>query len=659
MRKIIFIYFIFLTVSLNSQTFCDSLSVNYVASYQGLNEFNFIPSHSYIGNETFYPDSLTYLWDLDDTTTSTLESPSHSYGPGNYEVCVQVTYQAMGVTCLETFCDSVKVGSVCDSLTPVSYSYTNTSGTTYSFNSTPISYTGTGTIHPDSIIYYWDFDDGNSSSIASPTNTFASGDYEVCLQNIYNAPGEVCVSSYCDTISLPSICDSILASFISSLVGASQHSFNPSYSLSGGGTVDTNSMSYLWHFGDGDTSSLKRPLHTYSPGDYTVCLDFTYQEIGTVCTQTICDTITIVEVCDSLTPTFSFNNLSLNDYSFIPTYSYTGSAVIDTNLMSFYWDFGDGDTSFQKYPVHNYESGTYTACMQFTYAAPGDTCIQTVCDTFTVYSICDSITTSFTSASTALNTRLFSPSHAYAGTGSLDTNLITYTWNFGDGSIPTNQKSPTHTFPNGGDYTVCLDFSYQLPGGTCTKSYCDTLTISSLCDSISIYHEPTYVSSNTFIFNPFINYTGPGTLDSTNSNYSWSFGDGSTSNQKTPTHLFTPGTHTICLQFNYQLSGVTCIKTFCDTLSTTVTASINELTTNSIKVFPNPATENITISLTNRSVLDDNVTIKLMDLSGKVVYNASLITENTVLNISAFDRGYYLLVIENRKEQIVQKLIFN
>jgi PKD repeat protein len=614
----------------------------------------FSSSYIYTGNDTVYSDSITYLWNLDDTTVSTLQTPTHSYGPGNYEVCLQITYQALGTTCIKTFCDSVRVGSVCDSLTPISYTYTNT-GTSYSFTSTSITYTGIGSLDTDSIIYYWDFDDGNSSGTQNPSNIFGSGDYIVCLQNIYNAPGEVCSQSYCDTIKLPSICDSIIASFSSSLSGANAIAFHPSYT--GSTTADTNFMFYSWNFGDGNTSTQKYPNHIYSPGTYLVCMDFTYQEVGTTCTQSICDTITIVEVCDSLTSSFNANHTSLNTYSFNPSYTYSGSSFIDTTLMSYHWDFGDGDSSVLKYPNHTYSTGTHIVCMEFTYTAPGDTCIKTMCDTLIIYSVCDSVTTSFTSTVTALNTRLFTSSYSYGGTGVLDTNLIELTWNFGDGSIPTNQKEPTHTFPTGGIYTVCLQFSYQTPGNVCVKTICDTITIASICDSITTSFSPSYQSPNTFSFTPFINYTGPGILDSNNSNYSWSFGDGTTSGQEFPIHTFTPGIHVICLQYNYQLSGVTCLQTFCDTLSTTVIASINELTNKDIRIYPNPATNNLTVFIENINFINNESILKLIDISGKEVYTGKLTQQKEILDVTPFDKGYYVLVIDNNIVNTVRKII--
>lgn len=52
-----------------------------------------------------------------------------------------------------------------------------------------------------------------------------------------------------------------------------------------------NNLSYVWYFGDGDTSTLQYPTHTYSqPGQYFVCLKVTSGS----CSSTYCDSSFLV-----------------------------------------------------------------------------------------------------------------------------------------------------------------------------------------------------------------------------------------------------------------------------------------------------------------------------------------------------------------------------
>ena len=55
------------------------------------------------------------------------------------------------------------------------------------------------------------------------------------------------------------------------------------------------SVSYLWDFGDGNTSTLQNPFHTYSNGLYIPCLTVTYFDsvIMNSCTSIFCDSILI------------------------------------------------------------------------------------------------------------------------------------------------------------------------------------------------------------------------------------------------------------------------------------------------------------------------------------------------------------------------------
>ncbi|AEV32514.1 PKD domain protein [Owenweeksia hongkongensis DSM 17368] len=62
---------------------------------------------------------------------------------------------------------------------------------------------------------------------------------------------------------------------------------------------DTNyTTTYHWDFGDGDTSNLPFPAHTYAnAGAYAVCLTATsIDSVGAVCTSTFCDTLGIDSV---------------------------------------------------------------------------------------------------------------------------------------------------------------------------------------------------------------------------------------------------------------------------------------------------------------------------------------------------------------------------
>ncbi len=66
-------------------------------------------------------------------------------------------------------------------------------------------------------------------------------------------------------------------------------------------------------------------------------------------------------------------------------------------------------------------------------------------------------------------------------------------------------------------------------------------------------------------------------------------------------------------------------------------------------LYPNPATDFVTIELTN--ILNNNVLITISDEGGKIVYNRQFNeTSNTInkqLDVSGFSKGMYFVQIQN------------
>ncbi len=118
-------------------------------------------------------------------------------------------------------------------------------------------------------------------------------------------------------------------------------------------TKYATASTYLWDFGDNQSSRVINPTHTYTqPGIYTVRLsanNITGQPVEEVKTEYI----TVYE-----TPQSIFRVKS--GYSEV----FTGEKVEFTNSSigadQFLWDFGDGNESFEQEPVHVYaDSGIY------------------------------------------------------------------------------------------------------------------------------------------------------------------------------------------------------------------------------------------------------------------------------------------------------------
>ena len=295
----------------------------------------------------------------------------------------------------------------------------------------------------------------------------------------------------------------------------------------------TGAESYFWTFGDNDSGSTELyPWHYFSsPGTYNICLTV-IEPNSDACTW--CDTIQIGATAPTCNATFSYYTIKNPDsLHFYPT-SASGTA--------YYWNFGDGTYSDQRYPWHNYaHSGIYYVCLTVADSS-GISC--TKCDTVTVNPP-PPCAASFNHYSLSNPDSL----HFYStGTGA-----ISWNWNFGDGTT-SDQQYPWHFYSQPGTYYVCLTI-VDSAGGTC--SACNNVYIGApVTCSAAFSHYSLSAISDSLHFYP----TGQGIKTTY-----WNFGDGTTSTNRDPWHYFThAGTYSVCLTV-VDSSGSTCNT--CDTVS--------------------------------------------------------------------------------------------
>ena len=104
--------------------------------------------------------------------------------------------------------------------------------------------------------------------------------------------------------------------------------------------------SFLWDFGDGDSSTLENPHHSYSdPGIYSVKLAAA-NPVGTK------DTVyeNLVKVWPALPGVYFSADVRSGDAPLQVTFT----NLSDEEAEEYFWDFGDGSTSTGKNPVHTY-----------------------------------------------------------------------------------------------------------------------------------------------------------------------------------------------------------------------------------------------------------------------------------------------------------------
>lgn len=205
------------------------------------------------------------------------------------------------------------------------------------------AYTG---ISPSATIWHWDFGDGDTSNLQNPEHTYQQqGFYEVCL-----TVWDTCYfSKTCQTLE---VC-----------VGPPAPGFT--YTLDGLTVLFQNqtpdAQVFHWDFGDGDTSNLAEPSHTYDEiGIYQACLT-AWNGCGT---DSSCQ---VVDICLLPEPSFYY----WSDYMYVQFWE--GAYLSE----QFYWDFGDGTSSTFSNPDHTYaEAGSYEVCLT-TY---NDCGTEEICD---------------------------------------------------------------------------------------------------------------------------------------------------------------------------------------------------------------------------------------------------------------------------------------
>jgi gliding motility-associated-like protein len=115
-------------------------------------------------------------------------------------------------------------------------------------------------------------------------------------------------------------------------------------------------VSYEWHFGDGNTSSLQNPVHTYMDPNQV------YRVTLTVRSPTACGAITrsrqvFPSGVTRQTASFTFKDVCDSGYVRFTNQSST----LSDPAITYRWDFGDGTYSTDLHPRHTYSNGnTYT-----------------------------------------------------------------------------------------------------------------------------------------------------------------------------------------------------------------------------------------------------------------------------------------------------------
>jgi len=292
---------------------------------------------------------FSHFWIFGDGDNGYDHTTSHSYAsPGTYQV-KHFVYDSL------SNCSDSSTQSITLNFTPVCHAffYSNYDSVNYSYG---IHCTSNSTPSSSQIrTYTWRVNNvitgGNSSQLVYQP---LPGNNTICL-TIETMAG--CTDTYCSTYLVPPSCQlNSSFTYTADPTNRRQISFTPS--------VNGNTVRYFWNFGDGYSSSVLQPVHTYiTTGTYLVTL-YARDTISN-CLDTIHQQVTIQPGPeDSCTASFTY---TLNSYGLAQF-----TAQSNQPITSQFWSvmsYSGADSTVISNPDPGYQftdTGHYQVCLTIT-----------------------------------------------------------------------------------------------------------------------------------------------------------------------------------------------------------------------------------------------------------------------------------------------------
>lgn len=399
---------------------------------------------------------------------------------------------------------------------------------------TPLRFDGSDSYDPDGRIvsYAWDFGDGGMSSGETPDHTYTiAGTYTVNLE-VEDEDGATDIAS--------------------TTVEVSEANYPPSADAGGpyagdvgipvpffGGASDPNGAGdvvfFEWNFGDGNMATGINVYHTYElAGTYNVTLTVQDSQGETSLPDTTSATIGVAEqppVADAGEPYSGTTALAV-------TFDASGSFDPDGDIVSYAWDFGDGNSGSGVAPTNTYSTAGRFDVLLVVEDNDGLT------DTNATYAVIDTANQAPIADAGGPYTGTVAVAVSFFGSAQ-DENVGTVTgeWNFGDGSAPVAGITAAHTYSSEGLYwaTFTVEDEFNLKGSD------STLVLIGQGPQIPVAQAggPYRGKAGTSIF---FDGTASDDLDGDIVSYAWDFGDGATASGPTPIHTYaTAGVYRVSL----------------------------------------------------------------------------------------------------------------
>ncbi len=463
-------------------------------------------------------EATSVTWDFGDLQTSNLDDPTHMYADtGDYQIVLTAVNNASGcpasVDTATVYVRDIQADFNLDSLLCLGIPYSLNGGN--SINVDADCHTG----------YTWYFSDPNDRPITTQESATDHIFEQVGINYVTLITDDIngCRDTIIDTVKVFGVYPELMA-MPSPICIPSTVTFS-----SMGTTADTTIDNYMWDFGDGNTSDLVNPTHTYTTqpvgGSFNVTL--------TVEDVIPCSGAGVLEIPvyipeSEITASPSLN-ICVGDQINFSASDFTAQG----SNLNWTWDFGSGATpatgTGQNNTVTYNTAGTFAVILN--YQEVGSNCTG-IPDTVFV-SVQDYPIANFTSTVDGQAT-ICAPEIITFSDASQSNFPLTVNWDLA--GVAGSGVEVTNTFNRG---THIINHTVSTSNG-CSDTSADTLTL--------IGPEGTLViSDNTICYGEEIEFTIVDTIDA--AFWTIDFGDGVTIDTTSPvTHIYPgpfPGDSTI------------------------------------------------------------------------------------------------------------------
>jgi len=391
--------------------------------------------------------------------------------------------------------------------------------------------------------------------------------------------------------------------------------------------------SRLWKYGDGNLSTNENPTYTYSAEDsYEVCLEVTS---NTSCKSEVCKNVEIIDTTKPVllvTPIkFVLGNTASEDSSFI-----TNGGIQDLN-----WSLS---TNASWISINSSLTGINDATVIFS-----------VTENNSGQGRIDSIKVE---APSVENSPIYIVITQANCDITMDTIITHSMCDLSTGAISVS--------PQGGDapysYSWSNDSTKSSVSNLAAGTYTVTITDQVGCvleASLDVNNADGPVADFDFVVNGMsVDFTDESTTNgSAITSRLWNFDNGNLSTNETPSNTYnTDGTYNVCLEVT---SNDGCKSEKCKEVLIETEIGVNELSgENVIKIYPNPNSGTFNIQL--NSISSDDVSIKLFNSLGAIVYNQSIYVNGEFIqevNLNSLSAGVYQLSVSTSNESVTKKVL--